>query len=78
LTTAKTSATTVVDSSDVTIFGRPGRTGRSAYRPDRANSRTVTRYAKATVLRVSTDDACKAHSPLRITALTISAVKIAA
>ena len=50
LTTAKTSATTVVWKSDATIVASPGRSARSAYRPERANSSDATRNANGHVL----------------------------
>jgi hypothetical protein len=40
---AKASATSITSNSDETIFETPGRCARSAYRPERANSSTVTR-----------------------------------
>jgi hypothetical protein len=73
LTTAKIRATIITWKSDDTIRDRPGRSARDEYSPERANSRTVTRYAKAIVLRVSSYDASHAQSPKRSTALTISA-----
>jgi hypothetical protein len=62
LTSAKTSATSVTWKSEETIRARPGRAARDEYRPERAKSSTVTRYAKATVSRASSYEAVQAHS----------------
>ena len=78
MTSAKISATSVTWNRLETIRGRPGRSARSAYMLERANSSTVISDAKASVSRVSTEEACQAQLPSRSTALTISAVNSAA